>query len=699
MNVPIYPRLPRPLSAFCMLCRAWHSPIDIVVPRFHHFVIVGSTTTLARSRLANSATQKTLPLQLAQGTYLGEVVAQGANYKRSIQAFRGIPYAQSTAGDNRFRPPQALNGTVKHDNVQRALTFGNICPQPSRSSNQGEDCLNLNIYRPHFGDDADSATAEAKRLGVDMNKLPVVVYVPGGGFNSGSAVERNMLSFAAWSEMPIVGINFNYRVGALGFLPSGLTAKEGVLNLGLKDQQFLFEWVRANAADFGGDPNNVTIMGLSAGAHSVGHHLTSYAPANKLISGEPPFQKAILESGGSLARATFVPTHPLHEQQFQQFLASCGLQDTPDNQVFSQLRALPLATVVSASNAIWKQWQPSLRWPFQPVIDGPGGIIPDLPIVSWQKGNVLRIPILTGFNTNEGAVFVPARANNASAMRTLMSGIVPALNTSDWDTLDTLYPDPTTARGQKLYVAKPPMGFGTQFWRLDDVYAHYAYICPVLQAAHMASAATDAGPVYTYHYAARSNAHGGADHGDETPVVGHDMAAIGRYPGIVTMADDMTGFWTRFAATGNPNPTSSSDNSTGNVTWPRYDGPVVESATDDNSTDAVGKLIMDFGDGNDERMGVRGRQNKGVAAQTRGLSRRDLEECRFWWARVLLSEGFGTGSTNITANSTTTASSTATASQTTEVTDTATATDTTAASETADATQTDAIIQTNEAKL
>ncbi|KAI1376184.1 alpha/beta-hydrolase [Hypoxylon crocopeplum] len=600
--------------------------------------------------------QKSLPLQLDQGNYLGEIVSQSSKYPRSVEAFRGIPYAQSTAGENRFRPPQPLNNTGKSDNAQRAVSFGHVCPQNGGGRNQGEDCLNANIFRPHFGDDPDTAAAEMAKLGVNSTKLPIIVYVHGGGFNSGSGQERNMLSFVAWSETPLIGMSFNYRVGALGFLPSGLTAKEGLLNLGLKDQQAFFQWVQNNAVNIGGDPNNVTIMGLSAGAHSVGHHLISYSPANKLTSAPPPFQKAILESGGSTARATFVPTHPLHEQQFQQFLLQCGLGNTTDDKIFEELRALSLDTIATASSAIWRRWNPSLRWAFQPVIDGPGGIIPDLPIRSWEKGNVLRIPIMTGFNTDEGAIFVPSRASSSSAMQSLMSGIIPALNNTDLSTLDTLYPDPTTTRGERLYVTKPPTGFGSQFWRLDDSYGHYAYICPVLQAAHLASTAQDAGPVFAYHYAARSNAHGGADHGDEAPVVTHDMDAIGSYPGIVSMADAMNGFWSRFVVSGDPNrPKVQGTNDTTDVTWPKFISPFVNDTTGGTVGANDTKTVMLFGEGNDERMGVRGRQNKGVPAQLSNLTARTQDECRFWWDRVLFSEGFGTGSTSLTSNKTTTA--------------------------------------------
>ncbi|KAI1471608.1 alpha/beta-hydrolase [Daldinia caldariorum] len=590
----------------------------------------------------HEAFKKTNQVQLKQGTYLGEVVAQSPNVPRSIEVFRGIPYAQSTAGNNRFRPPQPINDTTSR-NVQRALTFGHICPQGNGGKNQGEDCLNLNIFRPHFSDDAATAEAEMSKLGVDGNKLPVVIYVHGGGFNGGSGQERNMMTFVSWSETPLIGISFNYRVGALGFLPSAVSAKEGLLNIGLKDQQALFQWVQDNIADVGGDPKNVTIMGLSAGAHSIGHHLISYSPANKLTSAPPPFQKAILESGGSTARATFNPTHPLHEQQFKEFLTNCGLENTTDDKIFEELRALPLDKIVSASHTVFAHWNPSIRWPFQPTIDGPGGIIPDLPIKSWEKGHVLRIPIMTGYNTDEGADFVPSHASNSSALRTLMTAIVPALNKTDIETLDSLYPDPSTPRGESLYITRPPTGFGSQFWRLDDGYGHYAYICPVLQTAHFASTAADAGPVYTYHYAARSNSHGGADHGDEAPIIAHEMDVIGKYPGIVTIADSMNGFWTRFAVTGDPN-SGPRRNDTVGLSWPKFISPFVNDTATANNAENVGKLAL-FGQGNDERMGARGRQNKGIPAQTGNVTERLLDECRFWWNNVIYSEGFGNGST------------------------------------------------------
>lgn len=204
-------------------------------------------------------------ISLAQGRYTGVVLPTSSTLPRDVEAWRGIPYAQSTGGENRFRPPVPLptpNAAAASQEVVSASGFGEICPGSIarvKGIREGEDCLNLNVYRqrkPGGGEDGGA-------------KMPVLIYVHGGAFNSGMGVERNMASFVGWAETPIVGINFNYRVGALGFPSSVVADHEGCLNLGLRDQRLLFEWVRENVGAFGGDRNRITVMGLSAGAHSA----------------------------------------------------------------------------------------------------------------------------------------------------------------------------------------------------------------------------------------------------------------------------------------------------------------------------------------------------------------------------------------------------------------------------------------------
>lgn len=215
-------------------------------------------------------------ISLPQGRYTGVLLPPAAasssssssssssGLPRAVEAWRGIPYAQSTGGRNRFRPPVPLaedEDGAQAQVIQQAVRFGQICPGSAArivGAEEGEDCLNLNVYRP-----AGVVSSSSEKL------LPVIVYVHGGAFNGGMGVERDMASFVGWAATPVLGVNFNYRVGALGFPSSAVADAEGCLNLGLRDQRLLFDWVRSNVGAFGGDRDRITVMGMSAGAHSV----------------------------------------------------------------------------------------------------------------------------------------------------------------------------------------------------------------------------------------------------------------------------------------------------------------------------------------------------------------------------------------------------------------------------------------------
>ncbi|KAK5660752.1 hypothetical protein OQA88_12118 [Cercophora sp. LCS_1] len=597
-------------------------------------------------------------ITISQGEYVGATILRSSYFPRELDAFRGIPYAQTTAGQNRFRLPKPLEPSTKTFN---AVRFGDTCPRDGfMRGDASENCLNLNVYRT-----ADLVDEKGYLRGTKKKALlPVIVYVHGGAFNSGYGAERNMAAFVSWSEDPMIGINFNYRVGPLGFLPSDLTAKEGLLNLGLKDQQLLFEWVQQNIEAFGGDPDNVTIMGLSAGAHSVGHHLMSYASSPK-----PPFAKAILESGATTARAVFVPTHPRHLIQFREFLIAAGIEGVPDEDIFTRLRELPLKVIVKASRDIWNAYAASVTWPFQPVIDTPhalansshsnaASIIPDLPINSWRNGHHLRIPVMTGYNTNEGTIFIPHSAETNEEFRSFFRALIPGFTEADLDALERLYPDPVTDPSSPYRAV--PAGKGPQFSRLDAAYSHYAYICPVIQTAHFLSAdSKNTSPVYLYRYAA-TGAWGTANHGDEAPVVAHDMALLAgeNLPGLKAVSDAMHGAWAKFVVSKEGKPDF------GENKWPVFETPFRQDQADEAwkgvvkrgeqpSGDAGRKMV--FGEGNDERAsvaqfqigydakGVTGKRHPGVPAHLEKLTDEEMAACRFWWGRVELSEGVGRG--------------------------------------------------------
>ncbi|PBP17805.1 carboxylesterase family protein, partial [Diplocarpon rosae] len=424
-------------------------------------------------------------VELRQGSFLGVELNDG--YPQVLEAFLGIPYGLSTEGLGRFRPPIRVNDSETEFDAGQ---YGNRCLSISGGPKQSEDCLKLDLYRPKARNPGD--------------KLPVLVDFHGGAFNGGVGDSSWMVShMAAWSAEPMIAVSFSYRVGAFGFLSSEIMAKEGLLNLGLKDQELLLEWVQENIAAFGGDPENVTLRGCSAGAHSIGHHLMHNTDR------PPLFARAILESGATTARAVYQYSNPIHERQFQEFLKELGCPSLPRSRLVTRLRGYSAAEIQAASAKIFQKSAKSVKWPFQPVIDGPGGIIPIRPIDAWRAGKWHKVPILTGFNTNEGAMFVPKDAETNHDFTSFFADLLPGLSSKDISELAQLYPDPTKdARSQ---YRETRSGLGAQFRRLEQAYGHFAYTAPVRQTVHFASAGP--APVYLYHFAASSSRRGGADHG------------------------------------------------------------------------------------------------------------------------------------------------------------------------------------------
>jgi len=209
-------------------------------------------------------------------TDLGQVrgVSNGAT-----QQFLGIPYAAPPVGDLRWRPPQEPE---RWNGVRDATSFGPHCPQvatPYGTPSMTEDCLFLNVFTP-------PKTNQGR-----PHLLPVMFWIHGGGLVVGESDGYDPSNLVAQG---VVVVTINYRIGELGFLAhSALTAespKGASGNYGLLDQQAALRWVRRNIRAFGGDPDNVTIFGQSAGGLSVQSQLASPLAAGL-------FHKAIVESG------------------------------------------------------------------------------------------------------------------------------------------------------------------------------------------------------------------------------------------------------------------------------------------------------------------------------------------------------------------------------------------------------------------
>nr|WP_263327272.1 carboxylesterase/lipase family protein [Neobacillus sp. Marseille-Q6967] len=291
-----------------------------------------------------------------------------------VFAWKGIPYAKPPVGSLRFRAPELPDSW---EGVRDATLFSPVAPQTQREimeffgndvSNVNEDCLYLNVWSP----------------GADDKKRPVMVWIHGGAFVSGSGSSSwyDGASFAAQGDVVVVTIN--YRLGILGFLHLGQIGGEEYAtsgNCGILDQVAALKWVQDNIAAFGGDPNNVTVFGESAGAMSIGV-LLGFPSAQGL------FHKAILQSGAaanvhSSATATKVAVH---------LLAALQVESTN----LSKLEELPVEKLIQAADLV-----PPMS--LGPVIDGVS--LPKHPQEAIANGSAKDVSILIGTNKDEYNIF------------------------------------------------------------------------------------------------------------------------------------------------------------------------------------------------------------------------------------------------------------------------------------------------------
>ncbi|KAJ5204919.1 uncharacterized protein N7498_005798 [Penicillium cinerascens] len=532
---------------------------------------------------------------LAQGRVIGIQLKE--TFPRTVDAFLGIPYALPPVGERRFRPAEKVSASTETIDAPK---YGPMAPGKALLTGgpkleQSEDCLTTNIFRP-------AGTTE-------MDKLPVALYIHGGAFNRGAAAMHNTGSMVAWSEAPFIGVSFGYRVGALGFLPSSLSKKEGVLNLGLRDQIHLFEWVQENIDKFGGDTGNVTLFGLSAGAHSIGHHLLNFK------EGTPPlFHRVILESGSPTSRAVRPYNAQVHEEQFQVFLREAGCpKDLPESEIFEFLRSLPSSTVTKAQTTVFNKYNASLRWAFQPVIDE--DVIYRKPLDAWNSELWNKVPIMTGFNSNEGTFYVDKKMSKPSQFRKFWQNLLPELSSADLDTIDRLYPDPSTDPNSPYVERRDGKGLGSQYKRIEAAYGHYAYVAPVRQTVQFA--ACQGTPAYLYHWALPRTVVGRANHGDNMYYETYNADITGLSESQKELSGTLHAYITSFIAKGDPNAISGLYSQR-----PKWEPFVPEDPR-----------VMIFGQDNEELIG-------GSAAPAAKFVKDDWArgETEFWWSKVPISQ-------------------------------------------------------------
>ncbi|HEY1579518.1 MAG TPA: carboxylesterase family protein [Terracidiphilus sp.] len=456
-----------------------------------------------------------LKVKTAQGKVVGKTINNG-----KVRAFMGLPYAAPPVSDLRWKAPQPA---AKWKGDRDATKYGAHCAQGRVFEDMvfqdgvgSEDCLFLNVYTP----------ADAKK----NSKLPVMFWIHGGGYSGGASSEpRHNGDFLPLKGVVLVTIN--YRLGVFGFLVTDELAKEGngsAGNYGLLDMVAALQWVKKNIGNFGGDSNNVTIFGESAGSFAV-----STLMASPMAQGL--FQKAIGESGAAFPSALNLGGESVNERAEidGKWVAKLGVKD------LAELRALSTDKILDAARTKGAVG-------FAPVLDGKflTEPVPD----TYAAGKQAHVPLLAGWNADEGgpvAKTVPGWKEYATKQFADRA-----------DEFLKLYPgdtDEQVVRSATDFSGDQFIAFGTWKW---------------LEAHRK----TGDSPVYRYHFelaALPSKYHPGthAFHSDDIEYV---FGTLDTRPGETVRPEDrelseaMMTYWTNFAKTGDPN-------GLGVPNWPKYD--------------------------------------------------------------------------------------------------------------------------------
>jgi len=317
----------------------------------------------------------------------------------TVASFKGIPFAKPPVEDLRWRAPQRVEAWK---DVRAATEFGHDCmqePFPSDAAPLGatpaEDCLTANVWTPATALGKGGGKVGGKVSGKSGRKLPVVVWIYGGGFVNGGSSPA-VYDGSAFARQDVVFVSFNYRLGRFGFFAHpALSAEAGegpTANFGLMDQVAALEWVKRNVARFGGDPAHVTIMGESAGGFSVLELL-----ASPLTEGL--FDKAFVMSGGGRKLIGGMPLRSADpavisaEQVGMNFAAAQGVTGT-DAASLAALRALPAGTVLGGLNLAFRGNSEKQEYVNGPVIDGK--LVLSDTDVALKAGRMKMVPTMIG---------------------------------------------------------------------------------------------------------------------------------------------------------------------------------------------------------------------------------------------------------------------------------------------------------------
>ncbi|CAH0690427.1 unnamed protein product [Spodoptera exigua] len=352
--------------------------------------------------LSSSAFRCDVRMRIDSGWVCG--LRRRGEYNTEYASFRGIPYGQQPVGELRFKELQPVRPWPHNLD---ATEEGPICPQhdelygrmiaPKRG--MSESCIYANVHVPLEAlPDLESADEfEYKDCDNYRNKkgVPILVFIHGGGFQSGSG-DTDLHGPEYLVSKGIIVITFNYRINVFGFLSLNTPKIPG--NAGLRDQVTLLRWVQRNARAFGGDPSDVTLAGQSAGATCA--HLLSLSNVTKGL-----FKRVILMSGSAIP--AYYTVSPIYAKQAAtRFLTILGTNSTDPDLIHDKLVRTPLEDILNANTVF--QYESGLAT-FVPVREDQRleneRIVDDDPITLIEQGRGKEYPMIVGFSNNECEFF------------------------------------------------------------------------------------------------------------------------------------------------------------------------------------------------------------------------------------------------------------------------------------------------------
>jgi para-nitrobenzyl esterase len=488
--------------------------LTLTIAGFIFICICGANALAATRQSTKQQTQNSAPLGNRVTTENGEIRGV-ARDSQGVLVYKGIPYASAPVGPFRWQPPQPPKSW---EGVRDASALGHRCwvNVPNKEIGgaiagipEDEDCLYLNVWTA-----AKSAS----------ERRPVMVWLHGGGFQFGTSGERGT-DGTLLAQKGVILVSLNYRLGVFGFFSYPTLRREGnklSVNFGLQDQIAALKWVKANIAEFGGDPNNVTVFGESAGSQAVSLLMSS--PLAKGL-----FQRAIGESGSSLQSLPDASELSIRGAAFAGALGAKSLDD---------LRAISAERLNTAAMG---EFQTGATIIFAPAIDG--YVLPEQVTTVFEQGKQNDVSLIAGYNRREEFLFLTQTLphSNAAEFRTAAERVFGASKMKEFA---LLYPCNTDAESkisaEQLYGDIRQKAETWQWLVLQSrtgksgVYGYqFSYESPYSPvASHTADIVFVFGNLVHQFFAPKSSP---ADESDRI------------------LSEQMMSYWTNFARTGDPN--------------------------------------------------------------------------------------------------------------------------------------------------